>query len=306
MAIDRDQVRAEELSQMIDALNNGSTTQSNDRELQELAELASMVKLAAGQIVPSPKVIDDIVGQFTKDVKDGPRKRFTRWLYSGAAGAVAAVLVVAAMNLVPVTPESGITMVTPDITISEVLPQSEVEQPPSPSGLMKQDAIVKQQTAAVPEAAVQQKTSKSVDVSGGKQTDAAPMSAVSAKKAKLSTGPILSLPGRNPKTRLVDSERGVITQVYTMADNKEVTITQKAKAGNEEKNDSPVYSIMATKGNITEPGKEKASKEQASKVMKDATNKVSRAIDNVEVTVEGEMPKEELKEIADSLVKDGE
>lgn len=303
MPIDREEIKAEQLSMLIDALNNKEQLVTNDAELQELADVASMVKQAAGQSKPTPETIDYIARELKAESKVKQSKPRFGWLYSGAAGLAAAVLLVAVTNFMPAVPDKTEQQLPPQVQISEVLPQTNTapgslggtqtnisKKADIPNSAMQSQEIVSNRAAVRTEKQPNPQAAKQAPALAGQVAGVAAARSTDVKQAR-----VLAIPGKDAKALSVDDDTGFIKQVYAFENDKEVTITQKAKGSGAPETDNAA-SVAVMKEEAAEDGKEmKASKESA--------NKITAAKDEYEVTVEGELSKEELQEIADSLVE---
>lgn len=302
MTIDKKQLKADELSKLIDALNNKEQVASSDPELQELADFALMVKRAAGQTKPAEQAIDDLAQQLKAESKGRPLKRRFGWLYSGAAGMAAAVMLVAVFNFAPVTQDNN-EQLPQQVHISEVLPQPNTDT--GSLNTQQNNTSVKAeapkstaQTQHVfpnrgPSVRTEQSSSSQAAKDAHVQAAQAGVMAARSTDAPAKQAGVFAIPGKNAKARSVDNNTGAIKQVYAFDNNKDVTITQKAKVSGTVNQDSIARAAIM---------KEAAAED--SKVNKtESANRVTAAKDEYEVTVEGELTKEELQEIADSLVE---
>lgn len=301
MTMDNEKIKADQLSSLIDALNNKEQPESNDPELQELADLALLVKQAAGQTKPTPETVNCIAKQLKDESKVKSKRRFS-WLYSGAAGMAAAVLLVAVTNFMPGAPGQTEQQLNPQVQISEVLPQTDAksggfdaQQKISDKADILNIAAQVQPIVSNPTAEVHPKVQPKPQAP--KQTSAptaqADVMAARATDGQTKQAGVLAIPGKNVKTRSVDSGTGAIKQIYAFDNNKEVTITQKAKDSGAAKPDSQARIAVM----------KEAAEDKDTKTAQDSSNRITTDKDKYEVTVEGELPKEELQEIADSLVE---
>ena len=313
MTLDKEKATAEELSKMIDELNKGKKLETIDSEASELMDVAAMVKMAAGQSNPPQQAIDFLAEHLTDRTNSNKRKRRVSWLYSGAASAAAAVLLVVATNLMPLNLDKDKMVVPPEINISQVTPQAE-----APINPAIQQGNVATKTAVPPAVRTEKKTDAvpRSTAEGKKVSDAAisysapvkeemprekamPPAEVnkSLKSAKIQEekqAAILSIPGRNATSRTFDNTTGVVKQTYAMDNDKEVVIIQKSK-------NSKAIAAANSGHSVTEADKNTG--EGGVKLDRTKANKVTTAVNDYEVTVEGEFPNDELQEIADSLVE---
>lgn len=314
MTLGKEKATAEELSKMIDELNKGKKLETIDSEASELMDVAAMVKMAAGQSKPPQQALDFLADHLTDRTNSNKRKRRVSWLYSGAASAAAAVLLVVATNLMPLNLDKDKVVVPPEINISQVTPQ---DKPPINHGIQQGNVDTK---AAVPPVvrtekktdAVPRSTSEGKKVSDSAVAYSAPVkeemprekalpsaevvnkSLKSAKIQEEKQAAILSIPGRNATSRIFDNTTGVVKQTYAMDNDKEVVIIQKSKNSKATAATNSKYSVTEADKNTGEGGV---------KLARTKANKVTTAVNDYEVTVEGEFPNDELQEIADSLVE---
>lgn len=316
MKYENEQLNAEKLSDMIDNLsdnNHQRQAEASDQSLQELVDVAVLLKAAAGQSKPPQQFIDDLADKLAKEAKPQKTKRRFAWLYSGAAGMAAAVMLVAVLNFSPTAPQIVPEQVfTSPQTNTADLPQSEpknerhdsVNQTTGNSGQTAKVSDNKQRQSNVPDSktsSVQSPADQTTAPRAGvsKSADSAPARVYKTRIAEVPAEmpsqqvAVLAIPGRTAKSRTIDGENGIVKQIYDFEGDKEITIIQRAKSKTESK-DSAAYSLTAVKDNDV-PASNKAAKDKA--------NQITAAAGDYEVTVEGDLPNDKLKEIADSLVE---
>lgn len=279
--------QTENLSAVIDAINKGEHPVLADAEARQLAEVALLLK----QSGPPPAIIDDITARLRKEAAVAKKKR-RWWLMSGTAGIAAASLLVFALSLQPqrLPPEAPLTLPPAGGIVIERLPES----PPQ----AKQDAPPNQGvSAAGPDA--EKSYSAGGPATGGADGGAARKKTVAAASEPPSErGTVsLALTGRDPDRVTVDKRSGAVRRVYGIG-GREVVVTQKPsdKAAPPEGRE---YALMAAPG--AADGQPAAKAGQTRGAVK--VNKVTRTINGMEVTVEGEQSEEDLAKIADELVE---
>ncbi|MPM42765.1 hypothetical protein SDC9_89436 [bioreactor metagenome] len=184
MKFNKEQLNADELSKLIDALNNREQAESNDPELQELADLAMVVKKAAGQNKPTQQTVDAITRQLKEESHGRMSKRRFGWLYSGAAGMAAAIMLVAATNFAPVNPENSAPQMPPQVQISEVLPQPDT----APSSISPKQSSVSDKVEMPNTFAKNQRTIPNQAASGRAEKQSAPQVAKQAPSQAAQAG----------------------------------------------------------------------------------------------------------------------
>ncbi|HWR38176.1 MAG TPA: hypothetical protein VN611_01635 [Patescibacteria group bacterium] len=113
---------AEELSRLLDEINAGRQPDCTDNALSELASIADWIQQNADPVPPPQYLLNQIVDKTLSESFTSTQKRRRFWLYSGSLGTVAAVLVVAALNLLPASPEE----ILPPPTSPQTSPASTV------------------------------------------------------------------------------------------------------------------------------------------------------------------------------------
>lgn len=316
MTFEKEKVSADELSQMIDELNKGNKVDIDDSETSQLINVASMVKLAAGRPNSQQQALDFLAGQLGDGTNSKKHKHRMNWLYSGAVSAAAAVFLVVATNLMPLNLDNGTVIVSPEMNISQVMPLDEpLLNSEDPQERVDTKAIVpptvrtEKKDEIAPAANAESKKTANVPIEKPapvtevtQQREKTVPSADTANKSimvakvqneKQSVG--LSLPGRNAAERTVDSALGVVKQTYSM-DNREVVISHKTKTktGDSASKSDSVRSAGTSDKNAAKDGVNIAAIK---------ANKITTAAKDHEVTVEGDLPNDELQKVAESLVE---
>lgn len=293
-----------ELSAALDALNRGEQPDSGDEETKELAEVAFLLKRSG----PPPGVMAGLVDKLGDELA-AKKKRRRLWLTSGAAGTAAAAMLVFAFNLGPSAPPQPQLAIPPagSVVIESIpAPQQATD---SAAGIVKADKAKDESAAAkrpaqtagtapapareaVPPPAQDRPVAAAAD--GGRNEQRMMMAKVSEKAPekvaeKLAKAPAapaagnLAWPGRQPDEVTVDKATATIRQVYGHGD----------------------AAIVITQG--AAPAGAKASAYAEADVSKDIgaakgkTNRVTVTVKDTVVTVEGNLPEDELQKIARSL-----
>ncbi|MDF2569437.1 MAG: hypothetical protein K0R55_1041 [Sporomusa sp.] len=287
--------QAEALSAAIDAINRGGETDANqEAELEELLITARLVKDAAKpQAEPPQAVLDNIVNQAANTISQQKRKKRLAWGFAGLSGAVAAVLLVALLNIVPpVGPEQELAK-TPPIAPS---PAAEIPLPPTianpPPNLTS------------PETKGQAPASPAKQESSAKTTQPGPAVATQPPSVALvpPTSPVpadsdtmLALAERKADVVTIDAASKIIRQVYRQGAPDEIVITQAPKR-------QVALRIV--------PNQSEAKVKRAAPVPNESVeikppnrNKVTVTVDNSEVTLEGTASEEELINLSKTLTK---
>ncbi len=289
-----------ELSAALDALNRGGRPDSSDEETKELAEVALLLKRTG----PPPAVMAGLVAKLGDELA-AKRKRRRLWLTSGAAGTAAAAMLVFAFNLGPSAPPQPQLAIPPagSVVIESIpAPQQATD---SAAGIAKTDkpkdvAVTDKrlaQTAQTAPAPAREATPPAQDrpvaatADGGRSEQRLMMAKVQEKapeKAadKLAQGPaagVLAWPGRQPDEVTVDKETAIVRQVYGRGDTAIVIIQRVAP-------DAAKAAAYATADGSAEV-----------RAAKGKLNTVTVTIKDTVVTVEGNLPEDELQKIARSL-----
>lgn len=288
-----------ELSAALDALNRGELPDGGNEETKELAEVALLLK----RIGPPPAMMAGLVDKLADELA-ARRKRRRLWLTSGAAGTAAAAMLVFAFNLGPSAPPQPQRTIPPagSVVIESIpAPQAAAD---SAAGAAKADkekdevatakrmppsadtapAPVREQAPPVqdrPVAAAADTGRKEQRTMLARVLEKAPERP--ADKPAQAAG-LLAWPGRQPDETTVDKEAATVRQVYGHGD-EAIVITQRAGRA-----DGAQASAFAA---AESPADNVAGKRK--------TNRVTVTIKDTIVTVEGNLPEDELQKIARSL-----
>ena len=292
--------RLTELSAALDALNRGEQPDGGDDETKELADVALLLKRSG----PPPAVMAALVDKLGDELA-AKRKRRRLWLTSGAAGTAAAAMLVFAFNLGPAAPPQPQLAIPPagSVVIESIpAPQQATD---SAAGVAKVDRAKDESAAAkrpartadtapapVREAAPPPAEDRPVAAAadGGRNEQRVMLAKVPEKapenvKDNLAKAPAAYLfwPGRQPDEVTVDKATATIRQVYGRGD-AAIVITQGAAPGVAK---ASVYAEADAPADVS-----------AAKVK---TNRVTLTVKDTAVTVEGNLPEDELQKIARSL-----
>lgn len=300
---DKEQERREELSRCLDALACGRAAVSADADVQALADTAAYIKKI---FLPPPAPLEAAALAEAVATRLAAERRHRRrgWLFSGVAGAAAAIVVALALHLQPGVPGGAETGQSPAVTGGEWAKQQQQllaepgrdgETPPAgitvppPAGTGEQATTPATPAVSPPLYAVAPAGQTIPPVE-----DAAP-AATGNVKASASAGhtttsnggasqtvAFLTLPGRSAETVYIDRASGMVRQVYNLGAAGPVIITQRPRQAG------------AT-------GREAALAMRPSAVPEGA-NKITVTVGDWEVTVEGKLPPPDLQKIAVALV----
>lgn len=283
---------AEELSEIIDALNRGERLPRVSAENRDLAEVAGLLSKAG----PPPAVVEKLSATLAAEMANRQKRR-KLWFFSGTAGTVAASLLVLALNLPPepVAPQPPLSVPPAGSIVIQTIPEpgtgSGKEAAPPPATGKPQPG----ETAKAPDqaSAASGQTAVGAQPKQAASEDEAPKMAALARRVetKKSGAPegrpaLLVLPGKNADSVTGDMAAGTVRLVYDQGKEGEVTITERS---------------------ANQPATAQADRQEAAATLKAGgekpkLNSVTVTISGVEITVEGKQTKEELMAIARSLV----
>ncbi len=95
MLKDKEYNQADELSQCLDSLSDGKHPIVQDKEINELIEVAALVKQSLIQEELPKVLINEMVEELSTELKAQKQKRRNHWLYGGLVGTAAALLIAA-------------------------------------------------------------------------------------------------------------------------------------------------------------------------------------------------------------------
>jgi hypothetical protein len=305
----------EELSRLLDQMNSGQYPEGDDEETAGLLEVAGLLKKAGAPICPPQHVLDQTLEQVLAHLPSSRPNRFRTWMYSGALGTVASILLIISLNLIPAWPWR-VPSATPPTTSSELgnttQENSGDKQPlivSTPSEHRDQaytlskvaptageNAPVSKEAPPLTTAIVSPPPPKEELTPSNSDRHALYAPTVSESKSvskslspdepkRLSSAlSTLSLPGQVPDSMIIDQESGTIRQVFHKGTPKEIIVTQLffTKDIRTTKSLTPTMTDMVQES----PG---------------AVNTVKVFIFDQEVTIEGRQTKQDLLKLAESL-----
>ncbi|MCX7780556.1 MAG: hypothetical protein N2491_06530 [Negativicutes bacterium] len=321
MAKNVQEKKLEELSLAIDALNKGETYKG-DPDIEELAQVARIVKTSGVMDQSSAKRIAATVECLAGEL--GAKRRKSRWLkgFSGAAGAAVAGLLLFLLNLslfAPNEPERSYTQ-NSAADLSKIV-QIEREGAPSPEFQSGKPAEELTDTARgkTPEPAAQVPVKapavvkpEAPNIAPEKNTAAKAEAQADAVVKQPGKG-LLALAGRTARSTVVNDVTGEVRQVYQTDSGDEITLVQGARQA--KRSEVAAVSPLPQNASVMRAAKIAAEQAPASKaaendaVIKDTDkpqaklNRVTVTVDGIEATIEGKMPEEELKKLAETVVK---
>jgi len=311
----------DELSRLLDELNAGGQSESTDKETADLLAVAALIKKTnLPPPAPPQHILDETVDLILNQVPANSRKRPINWLYSGALGTAASILLVIGLNTMPWWPkEVPPTPIAEKVAEDQTLSQNTIVPSQSPittqhirlAGIPSETNTNTNTNTSSSPSAVQPDPSKSQSPAETRaastpvlqnQPSEVPaksiekQSSVPAPKVSVPAPNIIpfSLPGRVPDIVISDSKDGTLRQVYDKGTSQEIIITQSTQP--EQFKSS---SFLRKSSAIAEERQEKSAvlDAAASKPL----NKVTMIINNEEVTVEGYLSAEELLKLGESL-----
>lgn len=323
MTVSKQEQELERLSKAIDALNSGNSY-PNDPETEELIQVARLVKRSGAADKISSQLIADTVDRLSSELGTRSRKRRKTWVFSGAAGVIAAAWMLITLNtnlfmpeeqnrsyvqnsgdlaqIVQIQREQAGPAANPPQDNLALAGQPEANNAGRGTALSAEKRIAKQEASASP--AQDKKTA-----TDNQAADVRPSATVREKAPAAQTEKVLALAGRTARSKTVDSATGEIRQAYA-TETGDVTLVQgsKGKTGGEAVASAPQAAIMM-RSNIA--ADKSADKEADKKPANQSTtakstaklNKVTVTVDGVEATLEGEQSEDELKKIAETVVK---
>lgn len=286
--------QAEALSAAIDALNRGmAPDESQDDELTELLHAARLVKQASTVTAPPPAVLDHLVDQAATTIAREKRKRSLAWGFASVTSAVAAVVLVVLLQVMPpVTPEQQLARTMPPAAETEPPPAPSITQPPpdliTPPAETRTPAL-----PAVPEPPAGQPEAAEVAPAADEPPQVALMPPQSPVPA--ASGTMLALAERKADLVTIDAVTKTIRQVYHQGSPAEIIITQGPKTQRSLRT-APRPPEMQMKMAAPVPN-------ESVEIKPPGRNKVTVTIGNIEVTLEGAATEAELLSLAKTLTQ---
>lgn len=308
----------EELSWLLDELNVNHQPLCDDKEMEELLAVATILKDTDIHILPPQHLLDQTVDRALAGIHAGKSKKINTWFFSGILGTVASILLVVGLNVLPswqqeapVAPQTFTTSQPQDNTpsesmipsppvVSQVTPSEQNPQTTVPAAL-KQALLSEgeQPHPPIPEAPIPPaKVLKSANVIKKSppleektrhldQAKSAYIPAASFGVDSSSPSP-LSLPNKTPDLIVADKKNASLRQVYNKDTPQEIIITQKLHPTL----DSNVQSKLNTTV-LMETAPDKST----------PINTIKFMLWGQEVIIEGHQSKLELEKIAESLTQ---
>ena len=123
----------DELSRLLDEMNAGQQPACGSQELTELLTVAALIKNTADPVCPPAYILEQTVNRALTGLPSEKAVKRRPWLFSGALGAAAAVLLVVGLNLLPFAPQKAPSLTTPPLITrqQEAAPVASEEASPS-------------------------------------------------------------------------------------------------------------------------------------------------------------------------------
>ncbi|BBB91490.1 MAG TPA: hypothetical protein PKA28_15865 [Methylomusa anaerophila] len=286
-----DEMQAEELSAAIDSLNMGLKPAAVSEEINNLIIVAGIIKQSYQQVQTKPDHTTALAERIAAGIekkRKKRRKKFSIWAFAGGIGSIAAVLLAAALNLVPpLHQEHGLREDAPP---DKVIAANDT-QAPLPNPVYENTG--QESVPGIPPSSLDDKPAPEQSGTVEKQADtsskapirtfALPDSGAVPGNSNVSR---VRLPGRKADAVTEEAGTGIVRQIYGKGTPREIIVTQLPPAGG-----GPVAASIS---------REKTAKSQQNEAT--ARNKVFTTINGIEVIVEGAVPEDELKKLAQTLV----
>lgn len=231
----------EQLSQMLDELNDGQHPECSDKETAELLKIADFIRMESPPLPPPQHILDQTVDRALAEIKVTSKKKKRVWWYSGALGSAAAVILVMGLNLLPTWQQQ--VAVPPLQTAAVEVPSSTatLEQPSQPIASENMEKPAQLPTKSAPAPAVSNPVKKQPKPPTKAATPPPPDNQLSFgrftmmsettpdKNVSLSAAPTISplnLPGQTPNLVVTNQKTGAVRQVYFKGTQQELTIIQ--------------------------------------------------------------------------------
>jgi hypothetical protein len=270
------------LSHAIDQLNAGQKADPCDAETAELLAVAKMLRQAELPVALPDSVLAPAQEKAAAGLAAGHSRHRKTWLYSGALSAAAALLFF--FGLHGFSPEVMLAPVAPTTTNSPSVPDE--------ATIVTQAQAVTPTAPPIPANTASAEPPTPTPSKPAATPSASAMSSASPRIANTAPALVaLHLPGRTPDSSVVDSSTGALRQVYESGTPTEIVITQRIATSN----DAVPPNIKSQKLTMREAVR--AQPEAAP-----AINKVTVTIAGQEVTLEGRQSRQELLDLAKTLV----
>jgi hypothetical protein len=334
MLKDKEYNQAEELSRCLDCLSDVEPLVAKDEEIQELMEVAALVKQSFPQEDLPKELIDQMVEELAVELEDQKQKRRNPWLYGGLIGTAAAVCIAAFVQfLLPQSLDHHIaqraddTIKTPQqvaaveqysdpaiaqsspMTLQQSQPGHSVDVPASVPAEEKPANSVSKVIAEIIQETESPKTDQMPNQvatlhqdtpNDGTMQQSMVMAEINNKAlpARISAQPehriAMVVPNQKAKSIKVDPVSGMIQQIYHLGRNDEIIITQRLL-------DEGAGDARDEKQGEVQALADSVAAEPFSKKAKDSMNSITIKIDKYDITIQGNKTAAELQKIAESL-----
>ncbi len=298
--------KIDELSELLDKMNNGQMPETSDQEAADLLEVAALLRKSDLPACPPEHILSTTIERAAAGLAAAKASRRTAWMYSGVLGAAAALFIFFGIHGFPTLQEVA-TVVTPSpqspstsvfenagIPTRQNAPdqkQKPISQESTPVAAEAPPSSASPSTAKTPVSSPSDKTTPAVS---RRATHPAPSvksvspPLVAEKTASPKLTP-LNLPGYTPDSIAHDPSSGAIRQVFGRGTPKELIITQRILP-QEAKNIA--FQVQTNTIQDAENIKTEGSK---------TTHKVVIIIQGQEITLEGCQSKQELTDLAQKM-----
>lgn len=286
---------ADELSRLLDELNTGKAPLCDDPELRELLGIATLLHNHPPAVPQPPQhVLELTVAQAQAGLRASKRRRFT-WLFSGAIGTAAAVLLAFGLHFYSAPPalQPPIVADTGETVLPTVVPPATAALPARQSPSSSPSPVASQHSAIRPPTAAKDNALPGKPIINGEQSDSSRLAAASPpgqnivaehaptlfKSTRLPDTFLLmpaKLPGRTPAEISQAADGSTVRQVFDPGTTMEVIITQRWS------------STVGKTANTTSSNA-------------DTNHRLSITRNGQDITLEGRLPLQELQRLADTL-----
>ena len=300
----------EELSSLLDKLNVGRESESDDAETAELLAVAKLIKSADLKVHAPPHILQQTADKALEGLNKNKKSRFRTWLFSGSVGVAATILLAAGLNLIPSWSEqiAPIQQQTPVTDVADG--QAGARQEPTVLSAAPEEEkqaelpVILTEVKVSQDAKVDKPVAAPADISRNVSQPAKPAPAKSAPKAIMTEEKNnqpeayisrynaanaqltpLVLPGKIPGLVETDYVSNTIRQVYDKDTARQLVVTQ-------------AMTRIGAAAKEQKPGSNGRNADDKAEL----TNKVTVIIMDREVTLEGPYSKQELLKMAESLV----
>ena len=296
--------KLDELSQAIDELNAGHQPPESNTENTELLTLAALLKKADFPVRPPSHILKLAVQRAEDGLNAEKARRRKSWMYSGVLGAAASLMLFLGIHGLPDWPNTNTTTPPPPLSQPAQIPlnaaqlEQKTMQPPKPPV----SADPQPSASSSPAIAVQKSLPTEPNNIAGSSAPPAPSPKALPSANTVPSGPVMKsapqpptilplyIPGRTPDSIHTDSTTGTLRQVYDSGTPQEIVIIQHIQptADNAASSQAKVFASREAGKGATEKT--------------NAINKVIVTIAGQEVTLEGRKTRQELIDLAATLV----